>query len=687
MPRRVPFGPFEADLDAGELRKNGRSVRIQEQPFQILAALLERPGDVVTREELRLRLWPTDSFGDFDQGLNTAINKLREALGDSPAEPRFIETLPKRGYRFLFPVDRPVVRESKAALLLAAALAGGLIVWMLNPPVTPELPLRRFSIKPPGPITNPIYSPAVAISPNGKQIVFTGWGEQTRLSIRDLDQTVARPLSGTEGGKVPFWSPDSRFIGYFAADALWKVNLERGHPSKVCDISPGPYGGAWSPDGTSIVFGAGHPSRLYMVPANGGNPKLLLSSKAEAEAIKLSGQQGYFISPQFLPGGKALVYSLGYRISSLMKVDLESGKSTFLGAGVDPCYAPPGYLIYKQTVKNDLMAVPFSPDADKPNGEPSLLASNAMYPSVSNDGTLVYLDAPLEQLAWFDRQGKRLSLVGEPAGGTFYPAISPDGRFIAAEMLINGNLDIWVVDIARGSRTRITSDIATDILPLWSPNGEDLFYGSYRSGSVDIWTRRADAGTNEALLFSTPINDRVSDVSRDGGRLFYSAMNPKGGEDLWYLTRGASGKWEPQPFLQTLAKERSAKFSPDGRYVAYLSDDSGRDELYVRPFPAGDRKWAISADGASQPRWSRDGREIFFSENGTLMAVPVSTTPEFSAASPVRLFFHAILTRTEGEPHYDVSADRKRILASDMVQGESLIQVVQNWQAALKGRK
>ena len=243
-------------------------------------------------------------------------------------------------------------------------------------------------------------------------------------------------------------------------------------------------------------------------------------------------------------------------------------------------------------------------------------------------------------------------------------------------------------DLDRGSRTRLTTDQATDILPAWSPSGDEVVFGSYRSGSVDIWLRRADGGTEERMLYGTGQDERVSDWSRDGNYILFSARDETGRSDLQYLARGANGKWEPHSFLATPASEAVAKFSPDGRYVAYLSDESGRKELYVRGFPRGERKWAVSSNGATQPRWSRDGKEIFYAENGSLVAVPVTTTPEFSAGTGVRLFPHYSLGRENAEPLYDVSADRQRILLAERVTGkEARIHVVQNWLAEFRDRK
>jgi eukaryotic-like serine/threonine-protein kinase len=696
MSQRIRFGEFEADVSAGELYKNGERVRIQEQPFQVLAALLERPGEVVTREEFQERLWPGESFGDFDQGLNTAINKVREALEDSASEPRFVETLPRRGYRFTFPVEGKPGRRRRnrlvlvaAAAVLLGAVAGGVTVWSMRPGKSPEMPLRKFTIRPPVPIVAQAWNRALVISPDGLHIAFVTGGDQGKLWIQDLDQREARQISGSEGAMEPFWSPDSKWVGFFDRERLMKTRVMGGPPVRVCELPVRiSYGGSWSPNGDSIVFAAGDPSKLYIVGANGGAPKPLLSEEAIKKATETGGKPGYFHAPHFLPvrsGESTLTYALGYINNSLMLGQPASGKIEFLAQGTKPSYSPPGFLVFAGVGRGDVWALPFSIEELRATGEAFRIAANGMHPSVSNDGTLVYLDAPLEQLAWFDREGKRIALVGTPVPGAFYPAISPNGRQVAMETRENSNLDLWVLDLERGSRTRLTADPATDILPTWSPDGTEVVYGSYRSGSIDIWRRRADAGTGERLFHGTKLNERVSDYSRDGQYILYTVIDPKKGIDIWYLRRGEGGKWEPHPFLQTPAIEGVAKLSPDGRYVAYLSDETGRMELYVRPFPKGESKWAISTNGATQPRWSRDGREIFFGEDGWLVGVPVSTSPSFKAGPAVRLFAHKILARRAREPHYDVSSDRQRILMADPVGGnEQLIHVVQNWAAEFR---
>ena len=274
-PRAVKFGTFELDLAAGELRKNGSKVRLQEQPFRLLTFLVQRPGDLVSREELREKLWPADTYVDFDNSLNTAASKLREALGDSAASPRFIETLPRRGYRFIAPLERhgqvgdvsssvpPTTTELKTPaqqvwqaslrrarlqqLVLAAALvvAVGLAVvpWLRSPPPAEEAPLRRFAFARPVPVRADRLIGNLAISPNGRHIAFVTAGAEGKLWVHDLDRQEPRAIEGAEGARRPFWSPDSDFIGFAAGAELKKISVQGGVAIRVCEMPSSIFGG------------------------------------------------------------------------------------------------------------------------------------------------------------------------------------------------------------------------------------------------------------------------------------------------------------------------------------------------------------------------------------------------------------------------------------------------------------
>jgi hypothetical protein len=395
-------------------------------------------------------------------------------------------------------------------------------------------------------------------------------------------------------------------------------------------------------------------------------------------------------NPHFLPGeagSRVLLFAAGPIDPTIMVQNLNTGRSELLGSGDLPSYSATGHVVFRSgKSSSDLWARPFSKGDLRPTGPAFQIASNGADPSVSADGTLVYVDAFSDQLVWFDRRGRKLGNIDPPAQGMYYPALSTDGRFAAVETMENGNLDVWVHDLTRGARTRLSADPAIEILPVWSPGGAEVAYGSYRAGNIDIFVRRADGSTKEEVLVAAAHSERVSDWSGDGRRILYSLLHPDTRADVWYLERNPGGGWEPRPFLRTQANESGPKISPDGRYVAYISDESGRPEVYVQSFPGAARRWPVSSGGAAQLRWGRNGRELFYTQGNTLVSVAVRTAPNFSIGAESRLFSHSAFTATF-DANYDVSFDGQRFLLPDRIgpQGsERMIRVVQNWFAEFR---
>ena len=719
-PRAVKFGTFELDLAAGELRKNGSKVRLQEQPFCLLTFLVHRPGDLVSREELREKLWPANTYVDFDNSLNTAASKLREALGDSAASPRFVETLPRRGYRFIAPVEgssgtvqpalvpqQPVVpvgpseelvlkrklrlQQALFAVTAIALLVLAFLYFRETPPA--EAPLRRFPIVPPVAVSTTIGI-NVAISPNGRYIAFVAAGAEGKLWIQDLEQQEPRAIEGTEGARWPFWSPDSNFIGFAAGAELKKISVQGGLANQVCEL-PVPYffGGSWSADGELIVFSSGDPPRLYEVPARGGTAnRLVWAEESELSLV-------WIVPPHFLPseaGDRVLLFSSlreGAGDSNIMVQHLKTGRRELLGPGFSAVYSPSGHLVYQsRPITSVLWALPFSLDTLKATGEVFPIAQNSQGPTVATDGTLVYLDSSgtlqwQGQLVWLDRSGDKVGEIGLPQTWLSFPALSPDGRLVGVQAA-EGNYDIWVWDITRAVKTRLTTTPEVEGPPSWAPTGEAVAFNSNRAGNFDIFLQQADGSGEAKVLVATPRDEFFTDWSRDGKYLLYLLDDAETGTQLWYLERNEDGSaWEPHPFLHTPFKERAAKFSPDGRHVAYVSDESGQWEVYVRPFPEGGSRSTVSSNGGSQPRWSQDGKELFYVEGSTLMAVSVSSGPTFSVGSPRPLFENPNLTGGPGSlsyPKYDVSADGRQFVLPERVDlgeeaPEPSIRVVQNW--------
>ena len=722
--RLIRFGAFEVDLAAGELRKNGRKIKLQDQPFRVLTALLARPDEVVTREELRAELWPDDTYVDFDRSLNTAVNKLRDAVGDSASRPRLIETLPRRGYRFLGQVEvvggqtvkgdlgeqasdrreapavlaaRKALEETQkrlkttqvalAALVLLLAIVAA--AWLRSPKITPPTPPVTFGLS-----GNNVREPA--ISPDGRHIAYVAGEGPGKLWVQDLDQVEPRAIQATEGARYPFWSPESDFIGFAAGTELRKVPLAGGPPVLLC-LLPDPFpqsrqfrgGGAWSPDGGSIVFPQGVRTRLYEVASNGGDSKLLLDPP--------EGEDLTHRDPHFLPlqGRRMLLFTQQKaNASEIVLRDLDTGEQEVLAEGASPVYSPSGHVVYQTSVRTGgLWALPFSADTLKPSGEAFSVAENGWDPGVSDPGALVYLERdgePIRQLVWRDRAGNELGRVGQPKPDILIPELSPDDRRIG----LTRSGDIWIHDIARSVETRLSFHPAIDFRSVWSPSGDRILFSSRREGFTDIFVRSADGSGEPKELAASPFMEDVCDWSPDGRSILFVRRDQQHDENLWYLRLKDDGDYEEISFVRTPFSETHGDFSPDGRFVAYLSNESGRYEVYVRRFPDGEGKVQITSTGGVQSSWSRDGKELFyvedvdqatgrglFPEGGTLMSVPVTTTPRFTVGSPRRLFRSTGLA-VRVAANYDVSADGQRFLIPELLEEESVqpvIRVVLNW--------
>ena len=569
----------------------------------------------------------------------------------------------------------------------------------------PEAPLRRFAFTPAvGVGIRPAAGDTdVAISPNGRHIAFTAADPQGKLWVQDLDQRQPRAIEGTEGALGPFWSPDSDFIGFAAGGEVKKVSVQGGLASRLCQLPATHFhGGSWSSDGEVIVFISGEPGAahsLYEVAARGGTPNLLISTEESGGAP--GGPTGQITWSHFLPseaGARVLVFTFGSLTEdSMMVQNIETGQRELLGPGSFPSYSASGHLVYQSApLTHDLWALPFSLDTLRAAGEAFPISENGRGPTVAADQTLVYLDGTgfgQQRLVWLDRHGEKTGVIGQAQKAIGSGALSSDGRRVAVTATVGLNQDVWVYDIARGVRTRLSSVPERDSLPVWSPAGDEVAFSSDRADNFDIFLRDADGSGEDTVLVGTPHNDYVSDWSRDGKYLLYTTVDPETGPDVWYLERNEDGgRWEPHAFLQAPSSEYVAKFSPDGRYVAYMSNESGRTEVYVQPFPEGGRKVTVSSDGGTSVRWSRDGKELFYVEGETLVAVSVSSGSSFSVGAATRLFEHAGLRPRFNYDPYDVSADGQRfILAEPVGEGgeapKPSIRVVQNWFAEFRGRE
>ncbi|MBK8167556.1 MAG: serine/threonine-protein kinase [bacterium] len=567
------------------------------------------------------------------------------------------------------------------AVGLAAALA-----WQAMSDGTPPPPRPvRFDLQLPAGKWIANQRQSVAVSPAG-DVIALSLNDSTgrRLYVRDLADPVLRPIAGTEGGATPFFAPDGRNLAFTQAGRLKKVALDGGSPTDLCASEWG--GGTWLDDGR-IVLTRSYAGGLDVVDAGGGPVQPL------TEPDPASGELGHWW-PQVLPGGEWIVYTswnTPIEKARIMACSLKSGAQRVLvEGGAFGRWLPTGHLTWVRDRK--LLAAPFDLGALRVTGTPEPLLEDIFLNAadgysnlaVGSDGTLVYAPAsvmeyPVE-LVWADREG-RVTATGLPAGRYASPRLSPDGRTLAVALTEQGNTDIWLHDLQRGTRTRFTFSPTTDFNPVWSFDGRTLYYNG-EEPQYTIYARPADGSADTKLLLEEPVDTIPTSVSPDGRLLVFTRSDPGSDSDLWLLPLDGSGP--ARPFLKTDFTEAKGVVSPDGRWLAYISNESGREEVYAMPFPDGGTRVQVSIDGGDEPHWSARGGEIIFRAAGAFYAVAIDAgaarAADLVAGRPRRLFASPFADEWTGAA-YSVTDDGQRLLAVRVPPASmpSTLRVVLHW--------
>jgi serine/threonine protein kinase/Tol biopolymer transport system component len=542
----------------------------------------------------------------------------------------------------------------------------------------------------------------IAVSPDGRHLAFTAaTSGNVQLWVRALDSTEATALAGTQGAAYPFWSPDSRFIGFFADGRLKKIEATGGPVQTICEV-PAPLGGAWSRDGV-ILFGQGL-SGLLRISATGGDPTPVTTFDRSRQEIS----HRY---PAFLPDGRHFLYSILSGQKETRGVYLGSLDGTlkqllldditvikYVAAVPGDAASGAGWLLFGRD--GALLAQPFDTSRLEFTGElfslsakvgSDLLSPNYFSFSVSDNDVLVFdpsLMRKRRQYRWVDRRGQQLYPIDVDAGN-FSPGLSPDEkRFIDPRPdPLTGTPDLWLFDVSGGATQRFTIDPALDFAPVWSPDGGRIVWASNREGGIfNIYQKAASGAGEEMLLLKSDYHKFPTDWSRDGRFIVYYQVDPKTKRDVWVLPEPGHGQAKPFPVVQTEANEIAGRLSPDGRWLAYASDVSGRYEVWVQSFPGGGGKRQVSTGGGNHPHWRRDGRELFYyARDGKLMSVPVRSRESFEISAAVSLFDFRAGTQLPNTP-YAVTGDGQRFLINAVVDVEpnAALTVWVNWTAGVK---
>ncbi len=715
------FGPYRLDGSKRLLIREGRHLAIPPKTFDLLVLLVEGRGRVFTKKELMGALWP-DTFVE-DANLSFQVSALRKVLGENGTD--WIETLPRYGYRFNSEVvevsangrsdgglrtvsDAPPTTEvhplaaaepspapsvvrapsispkprwlywSPAVLAITASIVFAWLYWTQAPRHEPAV---RFLISPPDQVTTPDID-SLSVSPDGEHLVFIGVAPdgKRQLWLRPLESLTAEPLAGTELADAAFWSPDSRSVAFFAAGKLKKLELQSGTVEAICDTPIGRPSGSWNRAGI-LLFETNARPEIYRVASSGGQPTRWRSLDRANREIRHS-------APQFLPDGRHFIFSVQSESPESTGIYLgsldSSGSKRLVNSNTNAVYAGTGngsgYLLF--TRGTDLLAQRFDLGRLSLTGTPFPVAQRVLIAvaggiaraavSASQNGVLVYrtrVDAGSSELVWLDRQGRRLSRLGDPADYS-NPSLSPDEKkLIVSRMdLQTRTRDLWLFDVSSGAASRFTFDPADETNAVWSADGTRIAYNVVHNSVIDIYEKDVAGASQPKPLLRSGENKFIHQWSPDGRLLLYRV-----GPITWALPLEGAGKsWGPYPM-------ENSRLSPNGRWVAYTSNESGRSEVYVQSFPPSEGKWQISTEGGLEPSWRRDGKELYYTSGDKLIAMEVRTDSPVFEPGLAKPLFTVHLEATTRRSRYEAAANGRRFLINLPVESSSPFTVAINW--------
>ena len=675
------FAGFRLDLRSRRLLRGDEAVAITVKAFDTLAALVERAGAVVEKEQLMRRVWP-DAVVE-EANLSQQIFLLRKLLGEDPKDHRYIQTVPRRGYRFVAEVvERADETEERAATARARDDAD---------PASRRSPTLRLSLVlgADSPLAIGASSP-FAISPDGRTLAYIGREPRTSaLFIHSLERGDAQRVARSDGADSPFFSPDGRWIGYFAQGRLFKVRAGGGTPIALCDAGTECRGACWTTR-DEIVFAPSPASGLSIVSADGG---------ATRAATTLDFAQGERTHrwPAVLPDGRHVLFTMAragtasFDDGEIMVTSVDTGeRHVVVRHGSCAKYVPTGHLVYVRS--GAIMAVAFDAAQLEPRGSAIPVVDQVMtHPTgvghfaFSQSGCLLYLTGQAQEvkrrLVWVN--GEQVEPLGLAEEAIEEPRLSPDGSRVAFG--IRGKTsDIWIHQLGDGALARVTFD-GDNFAPIWTPDGTRLTFSSNRHGPCHIFSQNLD--DREATEIVGGDYDLVpGSWSPDGETLLFTEYNPGTGANIWMCQPG-SGK-PPRALVRSRANDFGPACSSDGHSFAYTSDESGRCEVYLVPFPDFGIKTRISIDGGSEPVWSRDGR-LYYRSGSSVMAAQIDLAARARIGEPRRIADGPYQPgAVAGLPNYDVAADgRVLMIAQTAAQAQpDRLSVTVNWFADLTSR-